>query len=441
MPFPYLFPFYFSNPARTFVIWVDNVDVTDKTLLGVSLSYSFGAIGSLNISFESTVTIALNSVVKVYDTTVNTFIFSGTVRELVEKQQLYNRYIYNCVAHDYTRAIYDAIGITGTFSGTEKSIITQLFAAYCTSVIVGSSVITGNTTSLTLKNNSLSEALDSLGIAEGGNVWWVDPMVELHYGLLADWPHARFDFSDSPNFSTTYPYHDFEYIQDNISASASTTQVSLKTYYSGLKIGHYILITNSILGAPFTGGTYYITDISARLTNTVDTTIQWEYAVTLRDATTLPSIITGHGNNSKLIPRLWNLPTPTKWYHPANKKYVDDKMHSMPQVEPVRILDTVYQNTSGRVRFVIVCAVAIVQSDQDGAAGIQACVENDSTPTEQVAESSLLFNYKSGTYDFDQRPYLNLTFIVPPGYYYTVNKYLSGTGTCSLITWFEYDLG
>jgi len=325
MPFPYLFPFYFVDPDRAFNIWLNNQDITDKVSAGASFSYALGEVGTFNISIESTATIAFDDVVKIFDISLNTFIFSGKIREINTRQQTPTRYIYDCVVHDYTKLVYDTTGITGTFSGTELAIITDLFATYLPAVIVtASKVYEGDTTTLQLNNNSLSEALEILG-RTNDRIWWVDSLIALNYQHVAAWPHASFDFSDSPDFSTTYPYHGFEYPRDNISPNANTTQVSLRTFYSGLQIGRYILVTNSVIGAPFTGATYYITSISGRLLNTIDENIRWEFRVNLRDSTTLPSIFTGHGDNNVLIPRLRNIPTPTKLYEPANKTYVDTR--------------------------------------------------------------------------------------------------------------------
>ena len=327
MPFPYLFPFYFENPAQAFIVWVDNVDVTGKTLVGASFSYSIGAIGTMNISFESDVVVALNSVVKVYDINLNVFIFSGTVREIKSRQQTYNVYVFDCVVYDYARLIQDTTGITGSFSGTEKQIITELFSTYCPTIIVGSGVIGGLlplSSPFILNDNSLSEALDSLGAA-GSRIWWVDPRVELNYMIASEFAHALYDLSSSPNFSTTYPYHSFEYTQDNISPNANTNQVRTQTFYSGLEVGRYILVTNAVIGAPFTGATYYITDISARLLNTIDTNIRWDFTLTLTDATTLPYILTGHGTNNNFVSRIVNMPSPTLKRTPATKGYVDTR--------------------------------------------------------------------------------------------------------------------
>ena len=322
MPFPYLFPFYFENPSQAFVVWISGTDATNKTLIGANLSYSIGAVGTLNIVFESDAPVALGEWVNIYDTALNTFIFSGEIRELKRKQQTHNRYVYACVCHDWTRTISIVPNITGTFGGTEKAIITELIATYAPNwVIVGSGVITGIDTDLILNDNSLGEALDSLG-ATNSRVWWVDPTQELHYGSAADWGAGLFNFSDTPNFSTTYPYHDFEYTTDNISAT-TINQVQLKTYYSGLQVGTYVLLTNSVIGAPFTGATYYITDISARLLNTIDTNIRWEFTLTLRNSASLASIFTGYGSIDNFVSRLRNVPIPLGKYEPAPKRYVD----------------------------------------------------------------------------------------------------------------------
>jgi len=298
---------------------VNDIDVTDKVLVGASLSYSIGSIGTLSITFKSTATIALANVIKIYDIALNTFIFSGEIKEINSRQQTHNRYVIDCVAHDYNRLIADATGITGTFTGTEKEIVTELIGTYSPSVIVGSGVVTGNSTTLTLTDNSLSEALEKLGIANSDRIWSVDPLGEINYAEGASWPHASFDFSDSPDFSTTYPYTSFEYHQSNVTDTIN--QVIIKTLYSGLQVGKYINVTNSVIGAPFTGETYYITSIWGRLLNTIDENIRWEFTVTLRDVSSLPPILTGHGDNSGLASRWRKIPDPTGLNEPANKNY------------------------------------------------------------------------------------------------------------------------
>jgi len=96
-----------------------------------------------------------------------------------------------------------------------------------------------------------------------------------------------------------------------------------------------------------------------------------------------------------------------------------DKLDDVSDTEPSRAFDTIYENTSGKIRIVII-SVALTSSE-----GASFEIGSSSPPTDEI--------WRSGNVE-NECP---ITAIVPPGYFYRLNDDL---GTPTLYQWHEYDL-
>lgn len=94
--------------------------------------------------------------------------------------------------------------------------------------------------------------------------------------------------------------------------------------------------------------------------------------------------------------------------------------------QPARVIDTIYQNTGGKIRVVTVSLVISLGVTETA----QAVIGSSSPPTTDAAS----VGHSSGATGAD---YGSMTFIVPPSWYYRVN---SATGTPTIDNWIEYDL-
>jgi hypothetical protein len=485
MPFPYVFPFYFSGsePSRTFTVWCDSVDVTASTLLGTSFSNSLGGVGTLNIKFESTVTVGLSSVVKIDDINLDTVIFWGKVREWTCKQVTHNRYVKECIVYDHTKVIYDATGITATYNGTEKEVLIEAFAANCPTVNVGAGVITGNASSMVLTDGSLRDGLDALRAA-GSRIWYVDDYAELQWFTLGNWPEAPFDVSDTPDNITTFPFHSFEYTEDSINPAAAASRGSLKIFRSGLHAGQHLEITNSVVdGSGGFGNSHYpITGVSGRLITTANDDIQWEYTI---EFGFWDSLLAGYRSNNKFTSRVTSVPIPTQAYQVANKKYVldnagigtasdtvtDETTWGVTPQEGIssaysradhthgtqgmlfatqnivtgsRALDAVYRNENTfPIMVVAVVKVGKVSWEDgltaDGFSQVYAYCSSDNTPSDAVDRAEITVDAIGAEPSDEEDLYLNLVFIVPADYYYELVSDFASRGKNPVKeSWIEY---
>lgn len=107
--------------------------------------------------------------------------------------------------------------------------------------------------------------------------------------------------------------------------------------------------------------------------------------------------------------------------------------------EPARALDTVYQNTSGKTRFV---TVNVDGKAEDTIGKTQSLAEvnigSSSPPGTLVARIGIDgMTVTGGTLEISMRS--ACSFIVPPSWYYEVEKYVEGV-SLSLVDWHEWDL-
>ncbi len=93
--------------------------------------------------------------------------------------------------------------------------------------------------------------------------------------------------------------------------------------------------------------------------------------------------------------------------------------------EPTRVADTIYQNDSNKIRIVVIC-VALTDSKAQGAL---VRVDSVTPPVEAIAAVS-----HDST---DDLQYENITFPVPPDYYYEFDIIV---GTPTILNWWEWDM-
>ena len=109
-------------------------------------------------------------------------------------------------------------------------------------------------------------------------------------------------------------------------------------------------------------------------------------------------------------------------------EYVNTQMGTCTQTQPSRAYNTVYQNTSSKVRIVTVVGT---QTDAPGSGGFGPSVycDGSSSPT-TIITRVYRYNAQAATATmFD-----HVTFVVPPNFYY---KY---AGLNNISDWTEYDL-
>ncbi|KKN16961.1 hypothetical protein LCGC14_0970780 [marine sediment metagenome] len=99
-----------------------------------------------------------------------------------------------------------------------------------------------------------------------------------------------------------------------------------------------------------------------------------------------------------------------------------DTIYTVTPSEPVRALDTEYQNVSGKIRLVII-SMGFTAGDDDR---VTIRVENVSPPTEAII---VLRSNNAGVVQ------VSGTFVVPDNYYYDTISVHAPT----LVQWWEYD--
>lgn len=122
--------------------------------------------------------------------------------------------------------------------------------------------------------------------------------------------------------------------------------------------------------------------------------------------------------------KLTNIGAPTASTDGARKAEVDTvdaKLDDVSVDDPTRVKDTIYQNTSGKIRLVVVCI------DCDSGEDTKAKIGSASPPTTVVGDSTR--GSHAGLVTF--------VFIVPDDWYYQVTE---ETATIMIEDWTEYDL-
>jgi len=104
-----------------------------------------------------------------------------------------------------------------------------------------------------------------------------------------------------------------------------------------------------------------------------------------------------------------------------------DRLDGLSHDEPLRAMDTIYQNTSGKNLFVAVS----LSIDGDAAEQATAQIGSGTPPGITVADLKL------GTTATSAAMRVSCTFIVQPGWYYRV---VSDSGSPWLLEWHEWEL-
>ena len=113
--------------------------------------------------------------------------------------------------------------------------------------------------------------------------------------------------------------------------------------------------------------------------------------------------------------------------------------------KPTRALDTIYQNTSGKIKYVsvsVLCWLQVAGTEMSGESRVTAQMGASSPPTTEVArvERGPDLNI-TGTAIMRASSTLNLSFIVPINYYYRLVTYTTIHGQApSIMDWCEWDL-
>jgi len=226
-------------------IFIDGIDMTEKVLwAGGNITDSLGNIKGLTLTVDEAAGADIGLDLIILDKRTSKRIFGGLIKEVTKKFYKKDYYEDNLLVQDYTRLIDDVQdGVTEEYTTkTEKYILTDLFSTYCSSITVGSDVITGSSVSISFTNSNLRSAIDNLA-AVNDRKWYVDYNKQLHYYNIGD-EVAPFELSDDPDYATTFPYFELEYTKD---AVGSELRGLLKCWEPGLFAGMMLGITNNKL--------------------------------------------------------------------------------------------------------------------------------------------------------------------------------------------------
>lgn len=129
----------------------------------------------------------------------------------------------------------------------------------------------------------------------------------------------------------------------------------------------------------------------------------------------------------------------------ARKVYIDGLLKAVSWATPAYAFDTIYQNTSGKLRLVVIeatCRVIATDGDCDGYSGYGVVIGPTTPPGGHVYQAELRAELHGLTVTTNyMKNYLTTAFLVPPDYYYEAVAYQFEDGELPvLMTWNEYDL-
>lgn len=116
-----------------------------------------------------------------------------------------------------------------------------------------------------------------------------------------------------------------------------------------------------------------------------------------------------------------------------DKAVTSGKIKLEPNVsQPANALDTIFENTSGRTRMVIVSVAISTPAVTDS---VDAIAEiGETSPPGTVAANAFVEDIEASA-----TLWIPLTFIVPEGWFYRIRTALTGTGAISVGEWTEID--
>ena len=115
----------------------------------------------------------------------------------------------------------------------------------------------------------------------------------------------------------------------------------------------------------------------------------------------------------------------------ANIAYLKAQKDTVSIATPANALDSIYQNTSGKIRVVTVSVT--FYCDGTNTAICYVYVDSFTPPTTQRAYFGLA---SAGA----RNSYKTVSFIVPVNYYYKVAKTIAGSSLATVGPWTEWDL-
>ena len=124
----------------------------------------------------------------------------------------------------------------------------------------------------------------------------------------------------------------------------------------------------------------------------------------------------------------------------GNEDYLKGELDRLTEADgssPGRSLDTEYENTSGKALYIAVWFECSITGDAADLPYVYAEIGSSSPPGTVVARGGM----KSGTWPWGVSNWAYaISFVVPPGWYYKVNKYQPAGTSLSQNGFYEWEL-
>ncbi len=283
---------------------IAGTDRTDKVFFeSFSISDRLKSVKTCRFKVKD-VSVTSNTGILITDNRTATKIFGGYITEVEKEFYKKDAYFNVCQAQDYSLILrnFQILEKKDYSAGvkSEKTILTECLTG--SGITVGDHVITGANVSIIIQIGSFARAIDDLA-AVNGRTWYVDYDSELHYYTEGD-ETASFNFSDTPNNTTTFTYGKFKYRASFDTSVGTAYGGSLVCNKAGLMSGQTVQITNATI--PLVAQTFLINEISIRVLN-MDTTVTdaVEYTIYFGDLTQprMTDFITRSNQNASTVDR------------------------------------------------------------------------------------------------------------------------------------------